>query len=102
MRVYVISGGTGSGKTATINELRKEGFNVVEEAARKILESMGKTPYEVERDFLQRKIFSLQEKQILEISPKLNIVLIRLRQDLMQRRCSLKTHQWLLYQHQCC
>jgi len=74
MKTYVISGGTGSGKTATINALKKAGCNITEEAARQILESMGKTPHEVERDFLQRKIFNMQVKQFSETDKNLNLV----------------------------
>ena len=78
MKTYVISGGTGMGKTTTANALKKAGFYVAPEVARTTLELMGKlealdskgkTPHEVERDFLQRAIFMFQEKQ-LELLPE--------------------------------
>ncbi len=64
MNRYVITGAPCSGKTTTVNAL-KEDFNVVEEAARKVLVEVfdGKPSKNVDRDKFQREIFKLQEKQ---------------------------------------
>ena len=44
MNKYVLTGGPCSGKTSLINCLRKRGFNVLEEVARKVIEEQGGFP----------------------------------------------------------
>ncbi len=75
-KIAIITGAPCSGKTTTINQLKKQGYEIIEEAARKILKQMGKKPDKVERDFLQRKIFKLQEKQLkpFNLNKKKNII----------------------------
>ena len=62
--IYVITGGPCSGKTTLINFLKKLGYNVVEEAAR-LLVNLGELKKEdfllkERRDYLQRKIMLKQ------------------------------------------
>ncbi len=65
VKKYVITGGPCSGKTTTIDFLRKQDFFVFEEAARKILKIKfkGKHSKEINRNIFQKEIFKLQEKQ---------------------------------------
>jgi len=69
MNLYVISGGPGTGKTTTIESLRKEGFGILEETARKIAEKKfpGKSVKEINPKDFQEEIFKLQVAQIEKI-----------------------------------
>jgi predicted ATPase len=65
---YVITGGPSSGKTTTINELKKRDFIVVEESARDIIEADKKQGKNIERtsenmDNRQTRILNLQLKR---------------------------------------
>jgi len=64
IKKYVITGGPCTGKTTTINNLKKQGFFIFEESARKVLKTKFKDKHskEIDRDFFQRKIFELQEE----------------------------------------
>jgi len=64
LRKFVITGGPCSGKTSTINYLKKQGYLVFQEAAREILQKFKKDSKGIDRDILQREIFKLQEKHI--------------------------------------
>ena len=61
-----VSGGPCTGKTSTINELRKRGYNVLPEAARKLAETdekfKGKNINQIDRRFFQDAIFEFQKK----------------------------------------
>lgn len=64
---YVITGGPNSGKTTTLNALKKQGFKVFDEVARIVLEHEMKNNREVitwkgDIDTRQRKILDLQLK----------------------------------------
>jgi len=67
MKVYVISGGPGTGKTSVINELGKE-FKILPEAARLLGENdrrfKGKSSEETDKKEFQDAIFEIQKKQI--------------------------------------
>ena len=41
MRKMVLTGGACSGKTTLVNELKRRGYNVLEEVARQVLEELG-------------------------------------------------------------
>ncbi len=66
MAIYVISGAPGTGKTAVINELKKHGILVLEEAARKIAMTdrrfSGKSIKEINLYEFHREILNLQKK----------------------------------------
>jgi len=68
VKKFVITGGPCSGKTATINHLKKQGFFVFKEAAREVLKTKFKKRHskEINRDVFQREIFKLQEKHLKE------------------------------------
>lgn len=60
---YVITGGPGFGKTALIEAIKKEGFYVKPEAARAVIEKIGKTYFKLDpskRLNFQRMIFEIQ------------------------------------------
>jgi len=57
VNVFVISGAPGTGKTSVIDELRKQGFYTIKEAAREI----GKD-YNIQK--LQEAIFEFQKKEL--------------------------------------
>ena len=64
---YILTGGPNSGKTTTLNALKKEGFNVFDEAARTILEDEMKNDkkvitYKGNVETRQKKILQLQLK----------------------------------------
>ena len=63
-KVYVITGGPGSGKTATLESLKKEGFHTVREVARIVIDKelekqSGTLPWKNMDDF-QRKVMKRQ------------------------------------------
>lgn len=70
MKIYVISGGPGTGKTSVINELSKE-FITFEEAARTLVDNdlrfKGKSVNEINMKSFQDSIFDCQKKQIEEL-----------------------------------
>lgn len=70
MKIYVISGGPGTGKTSVINELSKE-FITFEEAARALGDNdprfKGKSVNEINMKSFQDAIFDFQKKQIEEL-----------------------------------
>ncbi|MDO8516978.1 MAG: ATP-binding protein [Nanoarchaeota archaeon] len=67
MKIYVISGGPGTGKTATINKLRKE-FKILPETARKVANKdkrfIGKSIKQINMKDFQNAIFLHQKKTI--------------------------------------
>jgi len=67
MKIYVISGGPGTGKTSVINELGKE-FKILPEAARFLGENdkrfKGKSAEETDKKEFQDAVFEAQKKQI--------------------------------------
>jgi predicted ATPase len=67
MRKVVLTGGSCSGKTTLIKELKQRGFPVLEEAARQILEECGTPFYQEGWIELEKKIYQRQienEKRI--------------------------------------
>ena len=72
MKICVISGGPGVGKTSVIEELEKQGFRVLKEGARIVSESdsrfVGKSILEVNKKDFQDAIFEVQKKQIDSLS----------------------------------
>ncbi len=71
--IYIISGGPGTGKTSVIKELKKKGFRVLDEAARKIAlkdsRFISKNIKEINPVKFQKAIFELQRKSYLRIKP---------------------------------
>ncbi len=67
--IYVISGGPGTGKTTTINALKKAGFKILEEAARKVAEEKfpGKSVKEINAKKFQEEIFNYQKRKLENI-----------------------------------
>ena len=39
MKIFIISGGPGTGKTSVINKLKEQGYKIIPEAARELLNS---------------------------------------------------------------
>lgn len=74
-KIYVISGGPGTGKTSTINELEKRGYKILKEAAREVSQKdkkfKGKSILEINKKDFQDAIFEFQVKQIGQLK-KLN------------------------------
>ena len=70
-QIFVITGGPGTGKTATIAEMKKRGYKVLPEAARKIATTdkrfLGKSIKEINVKQFQKAIFDFQKKKIKEI-----------------------------------
>lgn len=73
MKVFVISGGPGTGKTSVINELGKE-FQILSESAREIGEKdpkfQGKSIKETNQQEFQDALFEFDKKQIDKINKK--------------------------------
>jgi len=73
-KIYIISGGPGTGKTSVINELEKRGFKILKEAARELSKTdkrfIGKSVLEVNKKDFQDAIFEFQIKQIKEIETR--------------------------------
>jgi predicted ATPase len=72
MRKIVLTGGPSCGKTTLINKLESEGFNVMHEVARKVLEKNGSPKNEVEVFRLQHDVYLGQlfaEREIEEKFP---------------------------------
>ncbi len=71
MKTYVVSGGPGVGKTSVINELKKQGYKTIPEAARELALSderfIGKSISEIEQDSFQEAIFLKLKEQWKEI-----------------------------------
>ena len=71
MKIYAISGGPGVGKTSVINELKKLGFFVLEEAARIVRENdkrfIGKSILEINKKEFQDEIYEYQQNQFSKI-----------------------------------
>ncbi len=71
-KIYVISGGPGTGKTTTINALKQEGYKIINEAARFLSLNderfKGKTIKQIEQKEFQNSIFELQKQKLNEIS----------------------------------
>ena len=67
MKMYVVSGGPGTGKTATIDELGKE-FKVIPETAREVSQNdsrfVGKSIKEINPKDFQDAIFEKQKEKI--------------------------------------
>jgi len=64
--IYVISGGPSTGKTEVIKELKRRGYNVLLEAARRVAkkEFVGKSVKEIDMKIFQDLIFDLQRKEV--------------------------------------
>lgn len=65
-KINVISGGPNTGKTTTILELKRRGYNVLQECARKIANSkfIGKSIKEIKKKEFQDAIFDLQKERL--------------------------------------
>ena len=61
--IYFISGGPCTGKTSVVNELRRNGYDVLTEAARRIAEEKfpGRNIGEIDRKLFQDEIFKMQK-----------------------------------------
>jgi len=74
MKIYVISGGPGTGKSETIKKIGERGHNVIEEAARQIANNderfIGKSINEINQQQFHDAIFALQVDQIEKLSPE--------------------------------
>ena len=61
MKIFVITGGPGTGKTSVVNELEKKGFRVLREVARWVSENdirfKGKNILEINKKDFQDAIF---------------------------------------------
>ena len=72
-RLFVITGGPGTGKTSVINKLSKK-FKVIPEAAREVGENnirfKGKSTKEINHYYFQREIFNFQKKEFSKIMGK--------------------------------
>jgi len=70
-KIFVITGGPGTGKTSVVNELEKKGYKFLMEAARWVSENdfrfKGKNILEINKKDFQDAIFDLQKKQISEL-----------------------------------
>jgi len=77
MKVFVISGGPGVGKTSVINELKKRGHEVLREAAREVSNTdqrfVGKSILEVNKKDFQDAIFDFQKIQLSELLDSNNV-----------------------------
>jgi predicted ATPase len=77
MRIYVISGGPGTGKTSVINELEKE-FKILKEPAREVgntdLRFKGKSVKETDLLEFQDAIFEFQKKHLKKLKEKNGII----------------------------
>src|SRR3989344_9232579 len=74
VKLYVISGGPGTGKTCVVEYLRNQGYKILPETAREVAESdkrfIGKSIneiYEIDKKGFQDAIFNLQIKQLKKI-----------------------------------
>lgn len=76
--LFVISGGPGTGKTSTINELSKK-FLVLPEAAREVAEKdlrfNGKSVREINHAYFQKAIFEFQKNQLNNIKDRKNEII---------------------------
>jgi len=67
-QIFVITGGPGTGKTATIAEMKKRGYKTMQEAARKIATTdkrfLGKSIKEINAKQFQTAIFDFQKKEL--------------------------------------
>lgn len=67
-KIFVISGGPGTGKTAVINELKKQGYKTIPEVARQIATRdrrfKGKSIKQINQKIFQEVIFNYQSKQL--------------------------------------
>ncbi len=63
-KIYFISGGPCTGKTAVINQLQKQGYEIIPEVARQIAAEKfaGKSVKEIDRKLFQDEIFKMQKK----------------------------------------
>lgn len=72
LNLYVISGGPSTGKTATINEIKKRGYKVLEEAARNVAETdkrfIGKSIREIDSEKFQNAIFDYQKEELSRLN----------------------------------
>ena len=72
MKIFVISGGPGVGKTSVINELRKREFKVLIEAAREVSNTdqrfIGKSTLEINKKDFQDAIFDFQKIQLSKLT----------------------------------
>lgn len=75
LNLYVISGGPSTGKTETINEIKKRGYKILPEAARILSFTdkrfIGRSIKEINVKQFQKAIFDFQKEEIEELS-KLN------------------------------
>lgn len=71
MKVYVISGGPGVGKTSVLNELGKQGHNALSESAREVSlkdkRFVGKSIKQINMKHFQDAIFCEQKKVLREL-----------------------------------
>ncbi len=69
--IYVISGGPSTGKTETIKEIRRRGYKVLQEAARKVVATdkrfIRKSIKQINIKDFQNAIFDFQLKQIKDL-----------------------------------
>jgi predicted ATPase len=77
MKIYVLSGGPGTGKTTLLNELKKF-YPVLEEAARFVGDNhpdfIGKSIKEIGMEKFQLEIFNFQKKQLSHLDKKEKII----------------------------
>ncbi len=70
-KIYVISGGPGTGKTSIIKELEKQKFKILSEVAREVAiqdkRFIGKNIKEINARQFQKAIFDLQKEQYSKI-----------------------------------
>ena len=69
-KIFVVSGGPGTGKTCTLNELQKD-FRIIPESARAVAESdprfIGKSIKEINQKDFQEAIFNYERKQFKSV-----------------------------------
>ncbi len=74
MRIYIVSGGPGTGKTSLIKELKNRGYNVLFETARHLAESderfVGKSIKKINMYDFQHSIFKFQKEQFKNLKYK--------------------------------
>jgi len=73
MKIYVISGGPGTGKTTTIKALKKAGFKILKEAARKVAEEKfpGKNIKEINPKTFQEEYLKNKESNYPRLRMKM-------------------------------